>query len=363
MHEAKYFSYYSVKNDLAAVILEARLIGINKPKYNSVLKDDRSSLYIKISGDSFPKVDIVRKSELSKNDDYYGPFTSNRQTQRVLRVARKIFKFCSKPGNDSKRPCFYFHIDQCDGACVGKVSKIEYRRKIGYLKRFLNGETKTLIKKIDRQIKNLSKNEKFEQAGKLKQAREAVYEATRVSTGLSALLKSDPQTEKQLRNLKEILSSHGMEVNLERIEGYDVSTLQQKNTVGGMVVFVMGVANKRDYRLFKMQWDKQGDTAAMEEMLERRFNHQEWPFADLVLIDGGKPQVSSALKVVPNNIEVIGIAKKEETLVYKRNGRFVELKLKDEWPAKALIQKIRDEAHRFSNSYQSKIRRKAMIDK
>ena len=122
-------------------------------------------------------------------------------------------------------------------------------------------------------------------------------------------------------------------------------------------------ASRSDYRLFKMQWDAEGDTAAMEEMLERRFNHQEWSFPDLVLVDGGKPQVSSALKVVPKDIEVIGIAKKEETLVYKKDGAFVEVKLKDEWPAKALIQKIRDDAHRFSNSYQGKVRRKAMIDK
>ena len=328
-----------------------------------MLKDDRSSLYIRISSNAFPEVEIVRKSDLNKEDDYYGPFTSNRQTYRVLKVARRIFKFCNKPGNQAQRPCFYYHIDQCDGACVGKVAKKDYRRKIGYLKRFLNGETKTLIGKIDRQIKKLSENEKFEQAHKLKQARDAVYEATQVSTGLSAFLKSDPQTEKQLRNLKELLAARDIEVNLERIEGYDVSTLQQKGTVGGMVVFVMGVASRSDYRLFKMQWDAEGDTAAMEEMLERRFNHQEWPFPDLVLVDGGKPQISSALKVVPKDIEVIGIAKKEETFVYKKDGAFIEVKLKNEWPAKALMQKIRDEAHRFSNSYQGKVRRKAMIDK
>lgn len=307
---------------------------------------------------------MVRKSDLVEGDDYYGPFTSIRQTHRVLKTARKIFKFCSQPenGQGSQRPCFYYHLDMCDGACVGKVKQEEYRRKIGYLKRFLQGETKTLLKKMDRRIRKKAREEKYEEAKKLKQTRRAVFEATQLSTGLSAFLKSSPQTERELRNLQEILRGEGMEINLNRIEGYDVSTLQQKDTVGAMVVFIMGVASKEDYRLFKMRWDAEGDTAAMEEMLERRFQHREWPQPDLVVVDGGKPQVSAALKIVSQKIPVVGIAKQEERLVLKKQGGFKDLQLKKEWPGRDLLLRIRDKAHKFSNQYQKKVRRRSMID-
>lgn len=347
-----------MKNDLTALILEARLIGINKPKFNSILRDGSSRLYIKISEDSFPLVKIARGKDVDDDELCFGPFMSHKQTKRVLRTARRIFKFCQNPGeaSSSGRPCFYYQIDLCDGACVGKISGKEYRRKIGYIKRFLRGEIKTLIKNLDRRIRVAAKNEQFAKAGKLKGLRNAVYKASEVKHGLSAFLTAKPEREKQLRNLSELLAGQGLVANLDRIEGFDISTWQQKQTVGGMVVFVMGMESKKDYRMFKIRSRQEGDVAGMEEMLRRRFAHSDWPTTGLILVDGGKPQVSAALKVVPEKVVVLGLAKKDERLVFMKDDQLVELQLDENWPAQALLMEIRDEAHRFANNYQKKVR-------
>lgn len=367
MRQTRTLKYYEVESDLEAILLEARLINLHQPKFNAIQKDDRSSLYILISKDEFPVIKLARKSDLKDSESSYGPFTSSNQAEIVLKIARRIFKYCQKPADSSAilagrhlRPCFYYHLGLCDGACVGKFKAADYRKKIGYLKKFLNGQTRGLLESWRVEIGRLSRKNEFELAGNLKNAYEKLYQATVEQTGLSQLFDAPPEVAQALKALKELLKSIGIESDLERIEIYDNATMNQVNTVGAMVVFQLGVPVKAEYRLFKISKTALGDTGAMTEMLRRRFRHHEWPEPDLVLVDGGKGQLSAAEEAVPEGVAKIALAKQFETLVYRKDGRFMEFVL-PEGSVKKLLQKMRDEVHRFVNEFHAKRERKLML--
>lgn len=352
---------------MEAILLEAKLINLHQPKFNAIQKDDRSNLYILISRDEFPKIRLARKSDLIDSDSYFGPFTSSSQAEVVLKIARRIFKYCQKPVDSSTimagrplRPCFYYHLGLCSGACVGKVSGADYRKQIGFLKKFLNGQTRGLLRALKTEMKKAAQAQEFEKAAHLRDSFEKLYQATVEQTGLSQLFESPPEVEQALKGLKIMLSGLGVESDLERIEIYDNATMNQVNTVGAMVVFQLGVPVKSEYRLFKISKKALGDTGAMNEMLTRRFRHTEWPEPDLVILDGGKPQVSAAADSIPEGVARIGLAKQFETIVIKKDGKFSEYVL-PEGGVKKLMQRMRDEVHRFVNEFHAKRERKLML--
>jgi len=331
--------HYKTDNLLEAVILEANLIKKNWPKYNVREKDNRSFIYIVIPKIDFPRPLIVRQRELQKFSSrakIFGPYQSLSLVKNALRIIRRIFPYSvCKVG--SGKPCFDRQIGLCPGACIDKISKKDYQKNIDGIILLLEGKKKRLLKKL--------KKENPAAAASLKHIQD-----------VSLIDKSEFG----------ILNS-GFGISAKRIEGYDVSHLTGKETTGGVAVFTNGLADKNQYRLFKIKRaPANDDLRALEEMITRRFLHREWQFPDLILIDGGKPQVyfiSKALRKLNVAIPVIGISKYIGAKHKNCGSRFnksehgdklifppkTKKSLKDLAEAsKNLLLKVREEAHRFA---------------
>ena len=235
---------------------------------------------------------------------------------------------------------------------------------------FLEGNTKKIIKDLEKERDSLSKKLDFENASLLQKKIDAiklitspfykpfVYEE-------NPNFKSDV-LQKELNSLIQILNENKVNVKkLERIECYDISNISGKSATASMVVLKNGEKDTSSYRRFKIRGfynNKANDFAMLSEVLKRRFNHNEWPFPDLLVVDGGKGQVSSVLKVLSKlnvKIPLIGLAKKEETII---TSALKEIKLPRNSKALLLIIKIRNEAHRFAITYHKKLRSKLIFE-
>ena len=323
--------HYVTETVLESFILEANLIKKYWPKYNIREKDDRSFVYIVIAKADYPKPVIARGKDLEKfpsgSAKVFGPYKSLRIAGEILKIARRIFPYGTclprsssdngrgKP--DQGKPCFHYQIGLCPGICVGAISKKDYQKNINNLILFLSGEKKRLIKKLAK--------ENPKQAESLKHIRDA-----------SLLVRED--------------GGEGEKIN--RLEAYDISHFAGKETYGAMVVFSDGEENKNEYRLFKIKSaPANDDLAALRETIERRFRHKEWPAPDLIVIDGGRPQVLAVSRVLrDNNIKtpMLGISKLgNDKLVFPLGTKKSFQELAE--ASKNILLRSRDEAHRFAN--------------
>jgi excinuclease ABC subunit C len=356
-----------VNSEVEALILESHYIKEYKPKYNIKLTDDKSYPTIRITvKDQFPKV-LVARRPIDKSSIYFGPFpNAARALRTVLKTIRRIFPFQSVP-NHAKRICLYYHLGLCPCPPVFNSPEAvsEYRKNIKHIIDFLNGNSKKIVKELKKERDALSKVESFEKANSLQNKINAIELITGPFYGTVLDLEVNPNLtddlrEKEIDDLKNVLNSNGIQVKgLERIECFDISNISGTNSVGSMVTFINGEKDGNWYRKFKIRsLNTPNDFGMMHEVLRRRLNHQEWPYPDLLIIDGGKGQVSTAFKVLQElnlNIPLIGLAKREETIV---TSDLREISLPKESDALKLIMRIRDEAHRFAITYHRKLRSK-----
>ena len=319
--------HYVTETVLESFILEANLIKKHWPKYNIREKDDRSFIYIVIAEADYPKPVIVRGKDLEKfpagSAKVFGPYKSLRIAGEILKIARRIFPYGTclplySSDNRRGKPCFHYQIGLCSGICVGAVSKEDYQKNINNLILFLSGEKKRLIKKLTK--------ENPQQAESLKHIRDA-----------SLLIRED-------------IGVGGGKIN--RLEAYDISHFAGKETYGAMIVFSGGEENKNEYRLFKIKSaPASDDLAALRETIERRFRHKEWPTPDLIVIDGGRPQVLAVSRVLrDNNIKtpMLGISKRQnDKLIFPFGTKKSFQELAE--ASKNILLRARDEAHRFAN--------------
>lgn len=330
--------YTRTNSALEALILEANLIKKNQPPFNIREKDDKSFFYAIITKDEFPRVLLVRGKEISeKKDDFaevFGPFTSSSSLKEALRIMRKIFPWSvHDPSKKWGKACFDYHIGLCPGTCVGAVDKREYKKNIKNLSLFLSGRMNRAIENLERAMTQASKKLEFEKAEKIKRQLFALQHINDVA----------------------VISSEPLKIPAKRVEGYDISNISGKHAVGSMVVFIGDVSKKSEYRKFSISSDQSpDDTGMMREILERRFRHGEWPFPDLILVDGGIGQVNAAVEVLKKQniiIPVIGMAKG------KRRKRSDIIGNIPSWTTHRTLVRVRDEAHRTSVNYH-RIRRK-----
>ncbi len=322
---------------IEALVLEAELTKKYQPFFNIREKDDKSFLYIEIEKEMFPRVLLVRGKDRPKGKRY-GPFTSAAQAREALKILRRIFPFSTHETNKlMKRPCFDYQIGLCPGTCIGKFSRVEYLENVRNLKLFLEGKKKKIIAKLKKEMTAASRSLEYEKAGELKRKLFALQHIQDV-----ALIGEDRIGNREYRTTK-------------RIEGYDISNISGTNAVGSMVVFVNNEPAKSEYRKFRIKTvTGQDDFAMLQEVIERRLKHPGWPLPDLMLIDGGRGQVSAVKAIVTESgraVPVIGIAKGPKR---KRNDLIG--KLPDFTDKKTLI-RVRDEAHRFAISYHRALRR------
>ncbi|MBD3251278.1 hypothetical protein GF380_02280 [Candidatus Uhrbacteria bacterium] len=344
---------------LEALILEANLIKYYWPKYNIRSKDHKSFLYLVITKEEYPRPLLIRGKDLEvdANKQYkaiFGPYTSPKALRSALDLVRKVFSWTTcTPG--MKRPCFYYHLKQCPGVCIGAADKKAYQKTIRDLIRFFEGKKDGLLKSYRREMVKASNENRFEEAAAY---RNKIFFLEHIKD-VAILKKEDIDVDK-------IKPGEGTVNLFGRIEGYDISNISGTSTVASMVVFEQGAPAKAEYRKFKIRSvNGPDDVAAMREALTRRFRNT-WTLPDLLLIDGGKGQVNIANFVVRElgyGIPVIGIAKgptrKKVELVC--DEKHLDLcKLCEQY--KDLLVQVRDEAHRFAIAYHRKVRSKKLID-
>jgi len=350
--------YIKTDSEIEALILEANLIKKHQPKYNIVWRDDKNYFYVAITKEELPRIFLTHQTKGGAN--YIGPFVEGRALKKTLRFLRKVFPYYTVKKHP-QGPCLWCHLDLCPGP---DPDKKKYQKDIKNLISILNGKSQSVLKKLKREMKNASRKQEFEKAAKIRDqiqslekilANAKIFSLPFLEYALTRRLSNYDVEEKTEKKLKKILK---IKKSIERIEAYDISNIQGKEATGSMVVFINGLPNKNFYRKFKIKAaGKPNDTAMIKECLNRRFNHPEWGWPELILIDGGKAQLNAAISVT--KIPVIALAKKENKLYVEKKKKPILLK---SLPREIfnLILQLRDEAHRFAISYHRKLRMKGL---
>ncbi len=362
-------------SEVDALLHESRLIKDIQPRFNERQKDDKSFPYLQITtGEDFPRVTITRQP-LTKGVRLFGPFTSPADLRAAVPLMQRVFKFrtCKLDIDQADehrryfRPCILHNIKQCTAPCADRASREDYAEQIGDLISFLNSKGAQLRKKLTAQMERASKALQFERAA-------AMRDELRALGGLQkrGLVGEHIQPEvfyvdpaEGLARLGEVLA---LPAAPRTIEGVDIAHLGGEELCGAVVCFIDGKPLKSAYRRYKIKSVDIGDDfASIREVVWRRYNRagmNEGLFPDVILIDGGKGQLSAALGAF-DGLEfrppvLISLAKKDEELYVL--GRSKPLRLPRRDAALRLLQSVRDESHRFVQSYHHILRRKATFD-
>ena len=368
-NQADKINYIITQSEFNALLLEAKLIQEKKPKYNVRWRDDKSHLYIKITvKDEYPKVLLSRKENDGKSL-YFGPFFSTKVANQIIRFVRRIVPFCTQK-KIGKKACFYSKINLChpcpnyiesltDYSLKRKLKK-EYRKNIKKVIAILSGKGEKLINEYEKILKRLTKNQQYEQAITIRN--QIINLKKLIEKGNFDLVNQEesiawPKIEKGIVSL--LISKKIAIKKVSRIEGYDISNFSFKEAVGAMVVFIDGKPEKKEYRRFKIRnINLKDDFSMLVEVLQRRLDNN-WTKPDLILIDGGRPQLMALWKSLSKKIKIpiIGLAKNPDRLVFFKPP-FETIFLESSNPILRIFQAVRDEAHRFAKKYHTLLREK-----
>jgi len=342
-----------VKSEVEALVLEASLIKQYKPKYNSQLSDDKNYIYICITKEAYPRIFSAPKTKISDiKVDTYGPFPDSSSVRFILKTLRSVFPFRTFK-KIHPRNCLYCHLGFCPGSAP---DLIQYKKTIKKIKMILNGSSKKLIEKLQQDMYLYSSQENYSLALLRKKQIESLAYITNSWKNITNLTASiDLPQDKYLSALNELKSLFGLP-KIDRIEAYDISN-SSHFFVGSMVVFQKSVIDHSQYRQFKIKTkNSPDDQHMMAEVISRRLPHTNWQYPQIILVDGGIPQVAAVYPLLVNmNIYLIGLAKKEETIVTYNGNNFGQISLPKYSNALRLLQSLRDEAHRFANRYRKNL--------
>jgi excinuclease ABC subunit C len=389
------------ESEIDALFLESEMVKRYKPRYNILLRDDKSQMYVRIDMKSeWPTVSFTR-NPADDGADYYGPYYNGFAIRKALRYLRRVFPYYTKPPKSGQRADLDSHIGL--SPLPGTTSD-EYKTTLRKLIRYFEGGRKTIAKEIEKEMKQAAKLHDFETAARLRNRLRDLAELQRkIMFGDREFL--DISKDKALTDLAGLLRLKEIP---SRIEGYDVSHMGGLNVVASMVVFTNGVSNRSEYRKFKTKLQANNDTANIHETLLRRFsakNIKAWGMPDLILIDGGKGQLDAGIRALTEagvSVPIVSIAKREEELLVhhanshidtavlndlrKNPSESIYVELSGEYfvvnlhPGRRnagshsrnlrggsafsayddvikLFQRIRDESHRFAISYHTTLKR------
>jgi excinuclease ABC subunit C len=371
VHEIADADYIECDSDVDALLTESRLIKDIQPKYNLELKDDKTFPYLMISiREDFPRVEVTRQPPV-KGARLFGPFANAGALRGAMQVLQRIFKFrtCSldiEAGDERWkwfRPCLLASIKQCTAPCNLRISKEEYKHDIQRLITFMEGGKTRLLREMKEEMAEAARLLKFEKAGRLRDEIKMLESLDRrgdIDTHAQPeVFYIDPK--KGLAGLKKVLN---LADQPRTIEGVDVAHLGGGDTVASVVQFLDGLPFKPGYRRYKVA-GVQGidDFRSIHEVISRRYRRlsdEDEVFPDILLIDGGKGQLSAALaafrdqEITPPTI--LSLAKQEEEIYLPDADE--PLRLSRHSFALRLLQYVRDEAHRFAQHYHHLLRRK-----
>jgi len=367
--------WIETESEIDALFLEAEMIKRYMPRFNILLRDDKSLIFVRIDmKNEWPFVSFTR-NPIDDGAEYFGPYYNGFAVKKALRYLRKVFPYYLKPPKENFKPDLDSHL----GLNPINMSSSEYKANLRKLISYIKGNRKTIIKELEIEMKNAAGVHDFEAAAKLRNKIRNLGELQqRIMFGDKEFL--DISKDLALRDLADLLNLSAIPI---RIEGYDISHMGGTNVVASMVVFRNGASDRGEYRKFKTKIEHNDDFFNMNETIIRRLsekNLKSWGQPNLVLIDGGKGQLDAALKardaLDKHKIPFIGLAKRDEQIIVKRqtleinqaklkelNGNvetsqdFIIINLPNSTHIIKLLQRIRDESHRFAVSYHTVLKR------
>lgn len=371
-----------VDSEIEALFLEAEMIRRYMPRYNILLRDDKAMSYIRVDYDSdYPTVSTTRRP-LDDGARYFGPYNSLSTVRQALKLLRRVFPYATRRIPGQKRATLHYHLGLDPGLEEGRTSLPDYRANLRKLMAVIEGKRKTIDRELEKEMLQLAKQGRYEAAAKVRNQLFALR-------GLNQqVLFSDKEFLDISKDhaLNELVALLGLATYPFRIEGYDISHMQGSDVVASMVVFTNGVSNKSEYRKFKTRLNRNNDFFNMNETISRRLsdkNRRAWGLPNLVLIDGGKGQLDAAIRARDErgcaDLPFIGLAKRQEQIVIHINKSnvtlsgaelhrlggyatasqdFILVNLPHNTNIIKLLQRIRDESHRFAVSYHSVLKRK-----
>lgn len=397
--EATKLEFRQTASEIEALIKEAEFIKTRRPKFNILMRDDKSYLYIGLTREKFPRFFFSHEPRLERiasngrriesgrqlspirhplSAVYIGPFVEISLVKEALRHLRSIFPYCTCK-KSHRGICVNSQIGRCPGYCCIREQKPtetkrdEYVKNIRAVLSFLSGKRNTLAGKLKKEMKKASKEERYEEAARL---RDQIYglEALTRHRGIALQKRAETPYHQIERVLQDIL---GVKQPVKRIEGYDIANISGEESTGAMIVFYEGKPDKSQYRKFKIKTiTGSNDTGSLREVISRRLRHSEWEYPHLILVDGGKSQLNAVRPLLNQKtfraIRVVALSKPPRKLFTRARGglghredmlylpgRLLPISIKTLPPAVAyLLQRIRDESHRFARAYHHILRKK-----
>ncbi|MEW6302686.1 MAG: excinuclease ABC subunit UvrC [Verrucomicrobiota bacterium] len=395
------FDVHTVRSEPEALLLEGKLIKEFHPRYNVSFRDDKRFLLVKVNlNDPIPRFTLTRL----KQDDgarYFGPFVSSGAVRRTLTLVRQKFNLrgCRPltPTEADYKHCLYAHLKVCTAPCIGNVTREQYLLQVQAACEFLDGQSEEMEKELEAEMKKAAAALEFERAAQLRDVLADLQRTTEKTRKFARLPYTLPVAIDPERDLQELARVLELPAPPERIEGFDISNISGTFAVASLVSFKNGKPDRGNYRRFKMKTVVgQDDFACMAETIRRRYsrvlrearasddavtaNEAEdggWriedgkddatkpaKLPDLILIDGGKGQLNAACeelaKLGLNGIPAIGLAKEFEE-IYRPDEK-EPLRLGLDSGALKLLQRVRDESHRFANTYNAQLRLKRISE-
>jgi excinuclease ABC subunit C len=351
------------KNEIEALLLEAQLIKTYKPKYNVLLKNGNPFVYMMISSQELPQLKLTRNKK--EKGTYFGPFLYKQKARSVFEYLMRTLRLqiCK---SSIEQGCLDYHMDLCSGSCLATFNSDDYKTRMIIAQRLLEGDYKGCKEFLMAQIKEYNLRMEFEKSKNLSKYLgdlEIIFETLKTGftetkyakdiTVITAPLTYKVEKPQQaLAELKKVLQ---LERTPATIDCFDISHFQSSYLVGSCIRFKHGIPDKQNFRRFKIKSLKeQNDYAALQEIVSRRYREiSEAP--DIVLIDGGKGQLSAVQELFPNLL-CVSLAKKEEILFTPLHPKGIPLDRKS--PLGQLLMCLRDYAHHFAVSYHKVLRSK-----
>jgi excinuclease ABC subunit C len=364
----RHVDYVATASEREALVVERRLINQIKPMFNVMWKDDKSYPYIALTlQEDFPRVILTRQKKRD-GSAYFGPYPNVSQVRSLLKWAwrKKLFplrpcRLDIKEGQPypyaKVKSCLYLHTGQCPAPCIGKISAKDYGVIADRARWFFGGQKEKLIDQWEKEMKRFSRAQEYEAAAGV---RDRIDTLRHMSEHVTYREISELMLERRVgesRAVQDLMKALNLKKPPQRIECFDISHIQGVEKVASMVSFDRGRPDKSQYRKFIIRTvEGIDDFKSMAEVVGRRYarlKREGKPYPDLVVIDGGKGQLSAALAAVEaleiKDLRLAALAKQEEEIFLP--GSRESIRLADDSPALLLLRHIRDEAHRFAITF------------
>lgn len=352
--------WITVDSEMDALFLEAEMIKRYMPKWNILLRDDKTVSYVRVNlRDEVPYVSFTR-NPVDDGATYVGPFYGKSAIEKAVRILRRAFPYYDKPYTGKKT--LNTDLGLTPGIEVGECTPAEYKKSLRRLVRYLSGEREALLRELEKAMQTAAAAGDYEAAAR---DRDQLFALSELKKKIVFSDKEflDISSDQALKGLQELL---GLAAPPRRIEGYDISHQSGTDAVGSMVVFINGASARSEYRKFRLRTSSSDDLKSLTEVMTRRLRHSEWEFPDLVVVDGGVNQVRAlAPLLAPHHIAVLGRDKSGD---HSRSAK-AKLILPDGSVAAIsadshimkLITRIDEESHRFAITYHSLLKGKRMF--